>query len=299
MPGALDAANGDAAAEAHAPERARLHLAGGHDLDRGAARTDVGEGGALVVRFTDPSSSCSGTAKDPQATLSIALPPGPGARFFSGVTIGVRAWGAVDGRNLQYGPSDVVVELEPFTPAKGGTIRGRLDTPLGAGTFQAEICGFDPVPSMLPDDAPDAPASGTLDGHPFTVKKGLAYLAGGTGGDARLEDLRLFSDETATCRELTSRGVGLYVHFLAGAGARRPLTGTRQPSTASVTNVPIERGAVTGNVPTWIRFDRLVFEPGARIAGSIAVADATIREHGVATRVAGRFEAEVCPRRGD
>jgi hypothetical protein len=47
-------------------------------------------------------------------------------------------------------------------------------------------------------------------------------------------------------------------------------------------------------MPAWIRFVTLAFEPGAKVTGAIAVQRVFKGEP--PTRLAGRFEAEVCPR---
>jgi hypothetical protein len=47
-------------------------------------------------------------------------------------------------------------------------------------------------------------------------------------------------------------------------------------------------------MPSWVRFDRLAFEPGAKVAGAVVVEQ--VVEGEPPTRIAGRFEAEICPR---
>jgi hypothetical protein len=207
----------------------------------------------------------------------------------------VRAFGVVDGVRLDYSASDAIAEIEPFTLAMGARIRGKLEIPRGSGTFEAEICALQPNRASLPEAVSDQPAAGTLDGHMFSVKKALIQLAGRDGEPPRLDDLRLFQDGSATCGDLrAAKSPALYFHFIGGAGSRRPLAGSAQPAWASAINVPIERGSVVGRMPAWIRFDRLAFEAGAKITGTIAV-EQVVKDEPV-TRIGGRFEAEVCPR---
>ncbi len=269
-----------------------LSVGKGRVLERGIASMKLGR---LVVSVTDLAASCTSAVPSDtaHAMMTMEIPPGPGARFFAGSTVGLRAFGAIDGERFDYVPSDNIVEIEPFVLAKGARIRLHVDGPLGSGVLEEQICDVDEAPRPLPETAPDEPAAGTLDGQPFRAKKALVSLEGGDGGSARFEVLRLYQDETVACGRGSSKSPGLYVHRF-GVGARRPLIGSAQPARADAFNNPIERAQATSEMPAWIRFDRLSFAPGSSIAGALAV-EMTNSAGGPPTRITGHFEAEVCP----
>ncbi len=248
----------------------------------------------LVVRLSDAPGPCGPSLDAPwHAVLSIEVPPGPAGAFYAGSPIGVRAFGLDgNGARVELAPADTIAQLAPFAAQVGAHVRGTIDTPRGSGAFDATLCALDAAPEPLPETAPDAPASGQLDGHAFVARRGLIWLA---GDGATLDELRLFTEATVTCRDFDRPAPALDFTRIGGTGARHPLIGTPQPAWAAVTSLPVARGYATGRVPAWLRFDQLAFTPGAKITGSVVAAQPPSREP--TTAIAGRFEAEVCAAR--
>ena len=267
-----------------------LSVGKGRAFERGVARMTLGR---LVVRVTDNAADChSAVPSDAMhAIMTMEIPGGPGARFFAGSTIGLHASGAIDGERFDHRPSDNVVTISSFLLEKDARFRLDVDGPLGLGALDVQICDPGEAPRPLAENVPDMPATGIIDGHPFRVKKALATLSGGDAGASRIEVLSLYQEEV-TCGHGSSAPWGLYVHRF-GVGSRRPLVGSAQPATSEAINAPIERAQATSEMPTWIRFDRLRFEPGATVTGALAIE--VVYPGGPPTRIAGRFEAEVCP----
>jgi hypothetical protein len=270
---------------------AQLTLDDRQPLNHGKARMADGE---LVVRMSNEPEAC-GFALDVSSTrmLSIEIPPGPGGRFFAGIPVGVRAYGFVDGSRVDYLPAETVARLQPFEPLKGAKISGTIELPRGGGAFEAELCELGRVSTSLPEEASDRPAAGILDGRAFEPRKAFIELE---KDPTRLDWLRVYQDEGLTCANAakSSKKPALALDHIGGASARRPLVGSTQPAWAGGFHVPLERAYFVGRMPAWVRFERLSFEPGAKVTGSLAIQRQAKGEP--TTRVSRRFEAEVCPR---
>lgn len=269
---------------------ATLSIGNRHELRHGKARFEERQ---LIIRLTDQPGPCGATLGAPwTAALSLEIPPGPGGRFFAGSPTGVRAFGVADDARIEIAPSDAIVTLEPFELTKGARVRGQLELPAGGGGFEAEVCAVESTVGALPTEAPNEPVAGILDGRPFRAKKALVYLA--KDEPARLEHLRLSQDEQATCTDFRSstQSPSLYFTQIGGSGARHPLLHTPQPAWVAAVHLPIERSYQVGRMPAWIRFDDLAFAPGARVTGVLVIEQVVEKEP--PTRIAGRFEAEVC-----
>ena len=283
---------GDTPAAPSQTAQSPLTVGSGHVLRYGSARMEDRQ---LLIRLTDVPAAC-GPSLDfaGKATMSLELPPGPGQRFFAGAPVGVQTFGVIDGERFDGSASDTVAEIDPFTLAIGARLRGKIDSSRGSGAFDAEICALESAPNPLPETVPEEPAAGTLDGRPFRVKKARIDLVRAGSEPLRLEDLRLFQDDASCASFGSTKSPALYFHSIGGAGKRRPLAGSPQPTWAAAFNVPIERGHVVGRLPAWIRFDRLSFEPGGTIPGTVAVQQVVAGQP--TTRISGRFEAEICGR---
>ncbi|HKA89545.1 MAG TPA: hypothetical protein VKE22_17890 [Haliangiales bacterium] len=252
--------------------------------------------GRLVVRATDVPGPCGdGPWKAPppwDAVVTIDLAPGPGGRFFAGAPFGAIAGYAkrslMEASGLD--PSYLRIDLEPFELAPGKHVRGRIAGAQIAGRFDAEICGGGlEALRGLPVEAPAHPATGTLAGKPFEVRRALA-LVSSQSKSRQVNAIVLYGATGPTCAAYRdAKGPAMvWLSDLGGASTAVPLLGSPQQATA---RYRAEAGGPTlpedRSVDAWVRFDELRFDVAKKVRGAMVVKSAD-------ADVAGTFAAEVC-----
>ena len=291
------------------------------ELRRGIAM--LAEDGVSIALFTGsfemPGCEVLSDAADVGAMLTLILPEGPDAAFFTGQTTGTYGAWAPDphdgSRVTQLGGWLLRLDIGPFSPKVGEKIHGTIrfdakvrdehqDAPAPpqrlviAGEFEVVIChptAFRDLLPGLPSTSPSAPFSGTLAGRPFVGKSALAIVEPDPdNATAAVDEILVFARPDATCMNDVAPDVRL--HTLGGAGGKEPLLGTPQPASADL-------GLVGGGSWTnaWARYRSLDLSPGATVGldAVVAIAGPPVGATGMgapATNLAGTIAAKVCVR---
>jgi hypothetical protein len=125
----------------------------------------------LQVTFSSEPLPCGAKLdKDRIQWMELAIPPGPGAKYYVGGVIGL----AVELRNeaagnTTFGPEGALVTLSEVKPEDGGSVAGSVvvggkasygaTTASVLGKFDVPVCGRgpDPSPAGIPEQAPPEP----------------------------------------------------------------------------------------------------------------------------------------------
>lgn len=222
-------------------------------LDHGLAIIDAQH---LHLYLSDAPVSCPRPPIARAVTaLHLAIPPGPGGRFYAGTAIGAEL--SVEGPG-GLAEDIAIVRLGPV----GRRARGTLDGELARGNFDVPVCdGAAAADTSLPEAAPPGPVRGTVRAAPFVARSGLALLQ--ARPQPALLSLRLYQGDRAVVVVPTP------ALLLEGP----------QPMEAFVE----ERGVLGETLGRgWISVAALRATAGATIFGEL-----------VTGKVAGRFQATV------
>jgi hypothetical protein len=279
----------------------------GEDRPLRWAIAEVGDAAVYVTVFSWPM-DCAHRSywslsydKTPGARIELAVPPGPGGRYYAGDPIGVAVRATATDRKmrlpgpvgalagemstvLSMGPAAVTLTLEPFAWQKGAHVRGRLSGSetmlLGSmaakGAFDAELCAEHPKLRALAAAAPKAPVGARtvhaiVRRRPASKDEAIDQAIGRSKGSLpEIWMLVFYAEAKVPCPRLpehvsTGHRPLLTVQDIGGTDAASPRT-TPQPATALWPKGGNEYGEAG---QAWVQIDRHAYTTGDEVSGSV------------------------------
>ena len=262
----------------------------------------LGEDGVLSVVLADRKYSCDDLGArfidDTQLrTLTLKVPPGPGATYFAGSRIGVTgqmdATGAPGGSYLDQ--NELTAQIASADTKTGGHVVGWTTWARGgwsaAGAFDAKVCPplFTTPAPKLEASEPTGAVAGTMAGEAFTAKKALAVVRHNKKLDLEyVSEIDLFASADVGCADLPlgdKHDPSLAITEIGGASPKLDYSGTQQPMVGMFAPSTWKVGKPRTTERGWIRLESLDF------AGPLK---GTLRLAGGKGSAAGAFTADVC-----
>jgi hypothetical protein len=234
-------------------------------------------------------------------TLTVSISSGPDDKFWPGERIGVPAQleGLPEVKGTYVASQRLTASLEAFDARPGAHVKGWVDfahaEASGSGTFDVTLChppaGSSPTPALA-GDVPPGPVAGTMAGDTLSPKKAFAIVSHDKESDAdHISSIEWFAQDDVSCDDMRvkirQRLPAFAVFDPGGSSQKQDYSGTQQPARAifrpSTRNPKLP--PLDGN--GWVKLDRLVFEEGKALTGSVRGAYAS-------GAVAGTFSAQIC-----
>jgi hypothetical protein len=264
--------------------------------------------GVLEVVLANKAVSCDALEEQGKAvddphrtTLTISVPVGPGGKLWGGARVGVA--GQLEGFagfKGSYVASDrLTASVEPFEPKPGAHVKGWADfaetEATGGGAFDVTLChppSWSASAPALSGDVPNAPLAGTLAGEAPVSKKVLAVVQHDKAVDAdHITTIEWYAQDDVTCNDLRAKPRQhlpyLMILNIGGASANRDYSGTQQPAKAAFRPSTWNPKLPPRDGPAWVKLERLVFDEGQSLTGSVR----GVYEKGA---LAGTFTAQIC-----
>jgi hypothetical protein len=283
---------------------------------------------SLEIELASEHVDCEGDLRG--ARLRFNLYQGPGATYYTGKPHGEGLALTAPGESstsFDVRAMAVRMTVQPFDPAKGSHVRGKLLGDAGpgskmmssgrrtsaryaaAGTFDVEICKDtrSKPPDRLGAPPPlDGAVRGTLHGERFNAGSAIAFVFKDAGlGVDYVSSIDFFAKPGVTCENRREyEGISLDVKHMGGARGDAPILGAPQPADAERSRQTKTPGGFktesnsTSSREAWVTFERVALEANGAVTGTVvAVTRSDAKKppkNDEVTAVGGHFSAAVC-----